>query len=172
MGQGRGRGGVLHSQEGSSFLELQGTWKEQSPPRVAHPLWVVASQRGKPSAFFLFCFEADSEATSLGSKGPRVTERAVPSIKLNGGQCPIPDWTRGGTAKRAAGATPIPHGRSCQPLGPGEQEAKAPTVPSVPSWAQLPSAPPPALCFLTRVPSSFYVSPLGLAPAILSPESG
>lgn len=111
---------------------------------MARPPWVVASQRGKPSASFLFCFKADSKATSLGSKGQEGTGRAAPSIKLNGGQCPKPMGPGEGQGRGLSEQTqpgevmPAPQGREARP--PQSLRFR-------PAW--LPSAPPPALCFLT-----------------------
>lgn len=144
VGRGRARGAALHSQGGSSFLEPQGTWKEP-PPRMAQPPWVVASQRGKPSASFLFCFKANSKATSLGSKGQEGTGRATPSIKLKGG---APNRMGPGEGQgRGLSEQTQPRGHASP--SPQEGRRPGPHSPFGSARAQLPSAPPPALCFLT-----------------------
>lgn len=139
MGRGRGRGGALHSQEGSSFLEPQGTWKEPLPP-VARPPQAVALGEGSPPLPSFFVLKQIQKQPVWGLRARRALRELCPQSCCMEGSAP----NRMGPGE---GTNPATGGHA----SPSAQESRrpSPTVPSVPAQAQLPSAPPPALCFLT-----------------------
>lgn len=139
MGRGRGRGGALHSQEGSSFLEPQGTWKEPLPP-VARPPQTVALGEGSPPLPSFFVLKQIQKQPVWGLRARRALRELCPQSCCMEGSAPN-RMGPGREQTQPPEVMPAPR--------PRRAGGQAPTVPSVLAQARLPSAPPPALCFLT-----------------------